>query len=84
MNITTVVAGSAILLYGLVILVTRFTRPEKNLRLKFLKKALGNQIGNIIHTIVYIVAPFLLAYVLINHGLDGESLKEIFTPPTGS
>ena len=62
-------------------LITRFTRPEQHLRLGFLQKVLGDRMGNLIHVLVYIVAPFALAYWLISHGLDGESLKQIFTPP---
>lgn len=81
MNTVSVASGVAMLLYGLIILITRFASPEKHLRLGFLKKALGDRWGNIIHTLVYILAPFVLAYWLISHGLDGESLREIFTPP---
>lgn len=81
MNTTTTVIGAVVLLYGLMMLVTRFTRPDKHIRLGFLTRTLGNKIGNIIYTLVYIIAPFALAYVLINNGLDGSSLKEIFTPP---
>ncbi len=81
MNTGSVVLGVVILLYGLMMLITRFTSPEKHLRLRFLRNALGDRGGNIIHTVVYIIAPFVLAYWLIGHGLDGESLKQIFTPP---
>jgi len=81
MNTGTVALGVVILLYGLMMLITRFTSPEKHLRLKFLRNALGDRWGNLIHSFVYIIAPFILAYWLISHGLDGESLKQIFTPP---
>lgn len=81
MNTTTTVLGVIVLLYGLMMLITRFTRPDKHIRLGFLTRTLGNKFGNIIYTLVYIIAPFILAYVLINNGLDGNSLKEIFTPP---
>ncbi len=84
MNIITIATGGIILLYGLIILITRFTKPEQHIRLRFLKKALGDRMGNIIHSAVYIIAPFFLAYILLSHGLDGESLREIFTPPTGT
>ena len=81
MNTISVTFGLVVLAYGLVMLITRFTKPEKHLRLKFLNKALGTRTGTIIHTLVYIIAPFVLAYWLVSHGLDGESLKQIFTPP---
>ncbi len=81
MNTTSVGIGVLVLLYGLIMLITRFTRPEQHLRLGFLQKVLGDRMGNLIHVLVYIVAPFALAYWLISHGLDGESLKQIFTPP---
>lgn len=82
MNTVTTAIGAIVMLYGLMMLVTRFTRPEKHIRLGFLTKILGNTFGNILYTLVYIIAPFALAYVLITNGLDGASLKEIFTPPT--
>ncbi len=81
MNTTTTGLGILVLLYGLMMLFTRFTRPEKHIRLGFLTKTLGNTFGNILYTMVYIIAPFALAYVLIGNGLDGDTLKEIFTPP---
>lgn len=81
MNITSVITGLLVLLYGLFILVTRFTRPYQHSRLSFLTKVLGYRWGTLIHTIVYIIAPFALAAWLISHGLEGESLKQIFTPP---
>ena len=81
MNTGSVALGIAVLLYGLMMLFTQFASPGKHLRLKFLRKALGDRAGNILHTIIYIIAPFILAYWLISHGLDGESLKQIFTPP---
>ena len=82
MNITSVITGMLVLLYGLFIFITRFTRPQQHSRLSFLKKVLGNRWGILIHTIVYIIAPFALAAWLISHGLEGESLKQIFTPPS--
>ncbi len=81
MNTTSVIVGGVVLIYGIFMLITRFTRPEKHIRLGFLTKVLGKKWGNIVHFIVYIVAPFALAYYLISHGMDGESLKQIFTPP---
>ncbi len=81
MNTGAVALGVVILLYGLMMLITRFTSPDKHLRLRFLSNALGKRWGNIIHALVYIIAPFVLAYWLIGHGMDGESLKQIFTPP---
>jgi len=83
-NTGSVALGVVILLYGLMMLITRFSSPNKHLRLKFLRNALGNRWGNLIHMFVYIIAPFLLAYWLISHGLDGESLNHIFTPPPRS
>ncbi len=81
MNTGSVALGVVILLYGFMMLITRFTSPNKHLRLKFLSNALGDRWGGFIHTFVYIIAPFILAYWLISHGMDGESLKQIFTPP---
>lgn len=81
MNLGSVIAGVLVLLYGLFILITRFTDPEKHTRLVLLKNKLGNGLGTLIHTIVYVIAPFILAAYLIIHGMAGESLSQIFTPP---
>lgn len=81
MNTTSVAIGALVLIYGIFMLITRFTRPEQHLRLGFLQRVLGAKRGSIVHFIVYIVAPFALGWWLISHGLEGESLKQIFTPP---
>lgn len=81
MNTGSVILGAVVLFYAIVMLITRFTKPEKHIRLGFIQKILGDRMGNIIYTLIYIIAPFALAYYLISHGLDGESIKQIFTPP---
>lgn len=81
MNLVTVATGVLILVYGIFMLITRIKTPEKHARLRFLRKTLGNGKGGLIHTVVYIIAPFALAAYLISYGLAGESLGQIFTPP---
>jgi hypothetical protein len=79
MQYTTVALASAILLFGLYTLVVSVRVPNDLIKLKYMKSKFGEKAGFTVHTIVYVVVPFIFGYFMLMAGLNGETITQFIT-----
>ena len=73
-NILTLIIGGIACLYGLSTIYFRLKKPQAFKKLEAMKKAMGTQLGSLIHFVAYTIGPILFGIVTIMQGLDGNSL----------
>jgi hypothetical protein len=79
MQYTTIALASFIILFGLYTLITSIKSPEKLVKLKYMRGKLGMKAGTTIHTIAYVLVPFLFGYFMLSAGLNGISIQDFIT-----
>lgn len=80
MNIGTVVVGGIMLVYGLYVLVTRAQLPANKVRLQFFKRSLGNPVGYIAFSLVYVILPIGFGLFVLDQGLNGVPMADLLGP----
>ncbi len=79
MQYTTVALASAILLFGIYTLIMSYRSPNDLIKLKYMKSKLGEKTGFVIHTIAYVIVPFIFGYFMLMAGLNGETITQFIT-----
>lgn len=74
MNVTTVVAGAAMIAYGLMTLVVRQVKPGAFRKLGPMRERFGDRAGTLIHVIGYSLVPIGAGVLFVMKGLAGEAL----------
>jgi len=79
MQYTTLALGIFILLFGFYTAIKSISSPLELIRLKYMKAKLGNKVGLIIHTILYVIVPIIFASFMINAANNGVTIQRFIT-----
>jgi len=79
MQYTTLALGTAIIIYAIYIAVTSLNSPDELVKLKYMRSKFGIKTGTIVHSLVYIIVPFIFGCFVINAGIDGISITQFIT-----
>ncbi len=79
MQYTTIALASFIILFGIYTIITSFKSPESLIKLKYMRAKLGMKAGTVIHTIAYVLVPFLFGYFMMKAGIDGISIQDFIS-----
>jgi hypothetical protein len=73
MNVTTVLAGAAMVAYGLTTLVVRQVKPGAFRKLGPMRERYGERAGTLIHVVGYSLFPIGAGVFFVIKGLAGEA-----------
>lgn len=79
MQYTTLALGFAIVFYSLYITYASFKTPSDLIRLKYMRDKFGLRAGTIIHTITYIIVPFIFGCFILSAGVEGLTIQQFIT-----
>lgn len=79
MQYSTLILGFFIVFFGLYTTVMTFKSPQELIKLKYMRAKLGLKAGTIVHSIAYVVIPFLFGYFVLKAGFDGITITEFIT-----
>ena len=76
MELSTIILGVTVALFGLYTFVVRIKAPDKFIKLSAMKDKFGNAAGTTIHTIAYSIVPLVFGGILVNAGVNGISIMQ--------
>ena len=79
MQYTTLILGSAILLFAFYTAFMSIKSPQELVKLKYMRAKLGQKAGTTVHTIAYVVVPFIFSLFILKAGIDGITVIEFIT-----
>ena len=79
MQYTTLALASFIILFGVYTAATSIKSPNDLIKLKYMRAKLGMKAGTIIHTLAYVLVPFLFGYFMLKAGMNGVTIVGFIT-----
>jgi len=79
MQYTTITLGAAIIFYASYIIYTSIKSPEELIKLKYMRAKFGATTGTIMHSIIYVVVPFIFGCFILVAGIEGTTIGEFIT-----
>jgi len=79
MQYTTLALASFIILFGVYTATTSIKSPDELNKLKYMRDKLGMKTGTIVHTVAYVLVPFLFGYFMFKAGANGITIQDFIT-----
>ncbi len=79
MQYTTLALGSAILLFAFYTAIMSIKSPQELIKLKYMRSKMGMKAGTTVHTIAYVVVPFIFSLFVLKAGVDGVTIVQFIT-----
>jgi hypothetical protein len=79
MQFTTIGLATFILIFSIFTAYGSVRKPKELVRLVYMRAKLGNTLGLVLHTIIYVVVPAIFGGFMMNAGINGESITQFIT-----